>query len=180
MANITSEHLHHMARRHHATMQKLDGLQATIKTYAQKSYGLLETGGGAWLGGLIEGKFGGAALGPLPYNLLAGVGFLVAANMKVGGDTYAKHFENLGNGLVASYTSALGYSFGKRWRETGKAFGGGGSPWLSPYENGWPKPPLAAASAPTAAGQWPTSDPTPAQMAAIAQQMQAAANSPAY
>jgi hypothetical protein len=144
MAHITEEHLHHMARRHHATMQKLEGLRGTITGYAQRSFGLLETGGGAWVGGLIEGKWGGAALGPLPYNLLAGVGFLIAGYANLGGDTYSKHFENVGNGLVASYTSALGYAFGKRWRETGKAFGGGGNPWLSPYENGWPKPPVVA------------------------------------
>jgi hypothetical protein len=28
VANITEEHLHHMARRHHAVMQKFDGLRA--------------------------------------------------------------------------------------------------------------------------------------------------------
>jgi hypothetical protein len=177
MANITTEHLHHMARRHHATMQKLDSLRAKITDYAHKSFGLLETGAGAWVGGLVEGKFGGAALGPLPYNLLAGVGFLVAGHMNLGGVQYSKHLENIGNGMVASYTSALGYSFGKRWRETGKAFGGGGSPWMHPYENGWPKHLQGAAAAPVA-GQWPTTDPTPAQMAAIAQQMQAAAAAP--
>ena len=168
-----------MARRHHATMQKLDTLREQVKGYAHKGASLLETGAGAYAGGLIEGRYGGAALGPLPYNLLTGVGFLIAGYMNPGG--HGKHLENIGNGFVASYTSALGYAFGKRWRETGTAFGGGGNPWLSPYENGWPKKNLgAAAAAPTAAGQWPTTDPTPAQMAAIAQQMQAAANSPAY
>lgn len=180
MAHITEEHLHHMARRHHATMQKLDGLRGQITGYAQKSFGLLETGAGAWAGGMIEGKYGGAALGPLPYNLLAGVGFLIAGYANLGGAEYSKHMENIGNGFIASYTSALGYAFGKRWKETGHAFGGGGSPWMHPYENGWPKNLGAAAAAPTAAGQWPTMDPTPAQMAAIAQQMQAAANAPAY
>jgi hypothetical protein len=164
MAHITEEHLHHMARRHHATMQKLDDLRGQITGYAQKSFGLLETGAGAWAGGLIEGKYGGAALGPLPYNLLAGVGFLIAGYANLGGDTYSKHFENLGNGFIASYTSALGYAFGKRWRETGSAFGGGGSPWLHPYENGWPKGGGAPAVPPAA----PAGPPVPPPPAAAA------------
>jgi hypothetical protein len=164
MAHITEEHLHHMARRHHATMQKLDGLREQITGYAQKSFGLLETGAGAWAGGLIEGRYGGAALGPLPYNLLAGVGFLIAGYANLGGDTYSKHLENIGNGFIASYTSALGYAFGKRWRETGKAFGGGGNPWLSPYENGWPKGKVEAAQ--TAFQEAPPMPPPPPPAAA--------------
>lgn len=155
MAHITEEHLHHMARRHHATMQKLDSMRETITGYAQRGFGLLETGAGAFAGGLLEGKTNGAALGGVvPYNLLGGVAFLVMGYANLGGDTYSKHFENVGNGLIASYTSAIGYKFGKRWAETGQAFGGGGSPWLHPYENGWPKPgavaPNGAAAAPVA------------------------------
>ena len=151
MAQITEEHLHHMARRHHATMQKLDGIREKFSGYAQKSFGLLETGAGAWAGGLIEGRFGGAALGPLPINLLAGAGFLIAGYAGLGGEKYSEHFNNLGNGLVASYTSAIGYAFGKRWKETGKMLGGGGHPWAHPYENGWPKAP---AEAPPKAAGW--------------------------
>ena len=179
-----------MARRHHATMQQLDTLREKVMGYAQRSYGVLETGAGAFAGGLLEGKLGGKGLGPLPFNLLAGVGFLVASNFvdgrtNLGGERLSKHLENFGNGLLASYTTAWGYAFGKRWRETGEAFGGGGRPWMYPYENGWPKPPLAA---PTTAGQWPTATPgqwpspppSPQQMAQIALQMQAAANAPAY
>ena len=179
MANITEEHLHHMARRHHATMQKLDTIKATIGTYAQKSFGLLETAGGAWAGGLIEGKFGGAALGPLPVNLLAGVGFLVAGYMNLGGDKYSEHFNNVGNGFIASYTSALGYAFGKRWKETGKMLGGGGRPWAHPYENGWPKAPVNAAPPPMAPPAV-HGDLNEEQMAAIVERMQAVAGAPAY
>ena len=191
MAHITEEHLHHMARRHHATMQQLDTLREKVMSYAKKGYGVLETGAAAWAGGLLEGKTNGAALGGvLPYNLLGGIGFLVASNFvaenkDLGGERTSKHLENIGNGLIASYTSALGYTFGKRWRETGQAFGGGGRPFLHPYENGWPKGKVEAAQAAfqqaplaTAAGQWPISDPTPEQMAQLALQMQYAAQAP--
>ena len=148
MANITEEHLHHMARRHHATMQKLDTMRGKIMDYAQKSFGLLETGFGAWAGGVLEGRTGGMAVGPLPLNLLLGAGFLVAGYANLGNEKFSEHFNNIGNGLVGSYLAATGYAFGKRWRETGKILGGGGHPWTQPYENGWPKPGAGPAPAP--------------------------------
>ena len=151
--SITEEHLHHMARRHHATMQKLDGIREKISGYAQKSFGLLETGAGAWAGGMLEGKTGGMSVGPLPVNLLVGAGLLVAGYANLGGDKYSEHFNNLGNGFIGSYLAATGYAFGKRWKETGKILGGGGNPWTQPYENGWPKGNgVAAPAAPAAAG----------------------------
>ena len=149
MANITEEHLHHLARRHHATMAKLDSIREKVTSYAQKSFGVLETGLGSWAGGVIEGKFNGASVGPLPLNLLLGAGFLVAGYANLGKEKYSEHFNNLGNGLVGSYLAATGYAFGKRWRETGKLIGGGGHPWTQPYENGWPK---GAAEAPPIPG----------------------------
>ena len=173
--NITTEHLHHMARRHHATMQKLDGIREKITGYAQKSFGLLETGAGAWAGGVLEGKTGGMAVGPFPLNLLIGVGALVVGYGNLAGDKFSEHFSNLGNGFVASYLAATGYSFGKRWKETGKILGGGGNPWTQPYENGWPKGGEAPAVPAPVVGQ--LSD---AEMAAIALRMQAAAGAPAY
>ena len=182
MANITEEHLHHMARRHHATMQKLDGIRVKISGYAQKSFGLLETGAGAWAGGMLEGRTGGMSVGPLPINLLVGAGLLVAGYANLGGERYSEHFNNLGNGFVGSYLAATGYAFGKRWKETGKILGGGGHPWTQPYENGWPK----GGEAPKAAGDWTggayvgQGDLSESQMAAIVQRMQAAAAAPAY
>jgi len=183
MANITEEHLHHMARRHHATMQKLDGIRAKIMTVSQKSFGLLETGAGAWAGGLIEGRFGGPAVGPIPVNLLAGVGLLVLGYANIGSEKYSEHFNNLGNGLIGSYLAATGYAFGKRWRETKQLFGGGGHPYTRPYEDGWTPP---AEMPPTKAG-WDgyggyavDGDLSEAQMAAIVQRMQAAAGAPAH
>jgi hypothetical protein len=181
MANITEEHLHHMARRHHATMQKLDSIKDRIAGYAQKSFGLMETGFGAWAGGVLEGRTGGMAVGPLPLNLLLGAGFLVAGFASTNSPTlekYGEHFNNLGNGFVGSYLAATGYAFGKRWKETGKILGGGGHPWTQPYENGWPKGGAAVKGDYYDAyvGQGDLGD---QEMAAIVQRMQAAANAPA-
>jgi hypothetical protein len=184
MANITEEHLHHMARRHHATMQKLDGIREKISGYAQKSFGLLETGAGAWAGGMLEGRTGGMSVGPLPVNLLAGAALLVAGYANLGGERYSEHFNNLGNGFIGSYLAATGYAFGKRWKETGKILGGGGHPWTHPYENGWPKG--GAEAPPKTSGDWTSGayvgagDLSEHQMAAIVQRMQAAAAAPAY
>jgi hypothetical protein len=149
MANITEEHLHHMARRHHATMKKLDGIREKIAGISGHAFNTIETGAGAWLGGAFEGKTAGMALGPLPINLLAG-GVLLFAGYTNLAKGYSEHLSNLGNGLLASYTAALGYAFGKRWRETKQVFGGGGHPWAHPYENGWtpPQAPVAPPAQP--------------------------------
>jgi len=141
MAHITEEHLHHMARRHHATMQKLDTIREKISGYAQRGFGTLETGFGAWAGGVLEGRTGGASLGPIPFNLGIGAAFLLVGYTNLAGEKYSEHLNNFGNGLLGSYLAATGYAFGKRWRETKSLFGGGGHPWTHPYENGWPHAP---------------------------------------
>ena len=137
MANITEEHLHHMARRHHATMQKLDGLREKFAGITGRFVGTVETAAGAWLGGAIEGRTSGGTVLNVPINLGAGVLFLVAGHLEMAGRDWSDHLNNLGNGFIGSYLAATGYAFGKRWKETGKLLGGGGHPWSHPYENGW-------------------------------------------
>ena len=139
MANITEEHLHHMARRHHATMKKLDGIRERITGVTGRFVSTIEAAAGAWIGGAFEGRTGGWALGPLPLNL--GIGFvLVAASHLRGAAKRSDDLNQLGNGFIASWAAATGYAFGKRWKETGKMLGGGGHPWSHPYENGWAPP----------------------------------------
>jgi hypothetical protein len=162
MANITEEHLHHMAKRHHATMKKLDGLRDKFSGITERFVGTIEVGAGAWLGGAIEGRTGGGTVLRVPINLGVGALLLVAGHLDLAGDQWSGHLNNLGNGLIGSYVSATGYAFGKRWRETGKLFGGGGHPWTSPYEASLPPPAVHG-------------DLSEAQMAAIVQRMQAAA-----
>ncbi len=137
MANITEEHLHHMARRHHATMKKLDGLRDKFAGVTGRFVGTIETLTGAWAGGTLEGRTGGAAIGPLPVNLGVGIALIGAGHLDLGGGRWNDDLNNLGNGFVGSYFAATGYAFGKRWKETGKMLGGGGHPWSQPYENGW-------------------------------------------
>lgn len=173
MATITEEHLHHMAKRHHATMKKLDGIRDKVAGVTGRLVGTLETGAGAWLGGTIEGRTGGMSVLRIPINLGIGAILLAAGHLELAGDHLSDHLNNLGNGFIGSYVAATGYAFGKRWKDTGKMLGGGGHPWTSPYENGWT--PQAAAPAPAVHG-----DLNAAQMAAIVQRMQAAAAAPAH
>jgi hypothetical protein len=160
MANITEEHLHHMAKRHHATMKKLDGLRDKFSGITERFVGTIEVGAGAWLGGAIEGRTGGGTVLRVPINLGVGALLLVAGHLDLAGDQWSAHINNIGNGLIGSYVSATGYAFGKRWRETGKLFGGGGH--FNPYETALPPPAVHG-------------DLSEAQMAAIVQRMQAAA-----
>jgi hypothetical protein len=160
MANITEEHLHHMAKRHHATMKKLDGIREKVAARLSGFVGTLETGTGAWLGGAIEGRTGGGTVMKVPMNLGIGALLLAAGHLDLAGDQWSSHLNNLGNGFVGSYVAATGYSFGKRWKETGKIFGGGGHPWTHPYEAG-----------PGVSGTL-----SEAQMAEVVQRMHAAAN----
>lgn len=135
MAHITEEHLHHMARRHHATMKQLESLRDKYSGVRGRLAGTGEFLAGTWLGGTIEGRTGGAAIGPLPVNLGAGIALLAGSHFA--GDKWGKDLQNVGNGFIGSWAAATGYAFGKRWKESGKAFGGGGHPWTHPYENGW-------------------------------------------
>ncbi len=177
MANITEEHLHHMARRHHSTMKKLDGLRDRLSGMAGRFVGTVEVGVASWLGGAIEGRTAGGDFLKVPINL--GVGVLLLAASHLGGEKLEKwsdHLGNLGNGFLGSYVAATGYSFGKRWKETGKMFGGGGHPWTSPYETGW------GGGGPEAAPPGPPihGDLSESQMASIVQRMQQAARAPAH
>ncbi len=140
MANITEEHLHHMAKRHHATMKIVDGYREKAAAFAGRFFGTFETATGAWLGGAIEGKSGGDTFLKVPYNLGLGGIALVAAHV-MEGDAKTKdlagHVNNIANGLIGSYVAATGYAFGKRWKETGlkAAFSG---TFDNPYADGAP------------------------------------------
>lgn len=173
MANITEEHLHHMARRHHATMKKLDGLREKFSGITQRFVGTLEVGAGSWIGGAIEGRTSGGTVLKVPINLGVGALLLAAGHLDLAGDQWSEHLNNLGNGFIGSYIAATGYAFGKRWKETGKMFGGGGHPWAQPYEqNGW--------SHQAEAGPAVHGDLNEAQMASIVARMQQAAAAPAH
>lgn len=161
MANITEEHLHHMAKRHHSTMKKLDEIRARAAGMTKAFVGTVETGAGAWLGGAIEGRTSGSTVLKVPINLGVGAVLLAMGHLNVAGERWSEDLNNLANGFIGSYLAATGYAFGKRWKETGKLWGG--HSWTQPYGE----------VAPAVHG-----DLSEAQMAAIVSRMQQAAAAP--
>jgi len=106
--NVAEAHLHHMARRHHATMKKLDGVREKFTGFTRRGLSTIETGAAAWLGSAV-GKRESLAL-PLGFGML-----LLAGSYFWGG--VPSHGANIGNGLVASYFAAKGRDFGYRMRK---------------------------------------------------------------
>jgi hypothetical protein len=137
MVTITRDHLEHMAKRNHATMKKLDAVQEKFSLLKGRWTGTLETAGGAWLGGTIEGRTGGGAIGPIPFNLGLGLVLIGAGHFgnrspgRLG--AWSEDLNSVGNGVLASWAAATGFAFGKRWKESGHVLGGGGHPWSHPY-----------------------------------------------
>jgi hypothetical protein len=163
MANITEEHLHHMARRHHATMRQLDAHKERWGGILGRGINTLEYGFAAWIGGAIEGKTDGGTLPfiKLPWNLAGGLIFMGLGHW-LADKTPGPHLSNLGNGLLGSFVAAEGYAFGQRLKGGGK-----GSSFFHPY--GHEEVPAGPVSG----------DLTQAQMAAIVSRMQQAAHAPA-
>jgi hypothetical protein len=164
MANITEEHLHHMARRHHATMKQLDAHKERWGGILGRGINTLEYTFASWIGGAIEGKTDGGTLPfiKLPWNLGAGL-VLMAAGHWLSDKAPGQHLSNIGNGLLGSFVAAEGYAFGRRLKGEGK-----GSSFLHPYgQSEIPAGPVSG-------------DLSQAQMAAIVARMQQAAHAPAH
>jgi hypothetical protein len=168
MAQITEQHLHHVVNRHHHTMKKFEAMKDKLRGVTAKFVSTLEVGGGAYLGGVIEGRtkdpshpdsmYGGTIL-HVPINLGVGALLLAGAHLDLAGREWSDHLNNLGNGFVASYAATAGHNFGDKWRSTGRLFGGAKAPAALP-------PPGPAAV---------HGDLSPDQLAAMAARMQQAA-----
>ena len=155
--NVTETHLHHMAKRHHSVLKKLEGIKGKLTHMTGRGVSVLEVAAGAWMGGVIEGRTAGKTVLHVPLNLALGLATTAAGLLDLAGP-YSEHLSNLGEGMVASYTAAAGFAFGQRWRTTGKLFARG-----------------AAAPAPAPAAAAAAGDLSPAQVNQIIAQMQQAA-----
>lgn len=127
----------HHKRKHQDLLGKVEGATATaVRT--------LELGAGAFLGGALEGKTQQGKFLHVPINLLGGVAAIGAGMLDLAGD-WSPHLATLGEGMVASYASSVGYAFGQRWQAGGlrAAFGGGAPVPLPPPPVAIPAPPPA-------------------------------------
>lgn len=179
MATMNEEHVHRLAQREHQALSKahqaLNKYRELRKRYSGigRTIATVESAAGSLVGGAIEGRTGGATVMKVPLNLglgaiMLGAGYFLAGRDKPEDEHWlSEHFNNVGNGFVNSYFAALGYAGGKRWKDTGKFWGGSEHlPWSQPFGEFGP-PPAAVHG-----------DLSEAQMAAIVQRMHAAAAAP--
>lgn len=107
--------MHHMARRHHASMKKLDALRGSFANFSTRMFwragGTLETGAGAWAGGVMDSKLGW----PVPMSLVFGVGFVLMDWVDFGG-RHSVHYGDVGKGFLTGVFARAGYRFGQRQR----------------------------------------------------------------
>jgi hypothetical protein len=77
---------------------------------------------GAGAGGIIQGHAGpkGSHIAGLPTDLVLGLGFMVGGYANAAGKRYSEHLSDVGDGLLASFVSSVGFGWGNTWRETGK------------------------------------------------------------
>lgn len=94
--------------------EKIEGV---VKTF--------EIQGAAFIMGAVQGAWydpektdkPGAAIFGAPVEAVVGVGLLLAGLFGVGGDKWATHVLNLGNGSLAAWSSNLGRGWGYKFRK---------------------------------------------------------------
>jgi hypothetical protein len=121
MANLGPEHVKYAWHRGEAFKKRLASIQDRLRHGTKKVVRSLEVSAAGAVGGLIQGRAGeeGSTVMHIPTDLLGGIvlnglGFFGAA-----GD-YSDHLHNFGDGLLAAFTSSMGYGWGSNWRKTGK------------------------------------------------------------
>lgn len=145
----------------HEKIEKRNVMQriaAKFGGHGKKVVNTVEVAAGALAGGVIEGKMGpgGATVGHVPINLIAGVGLnavghaLTYSNKESA--AYSDHLCRLGDGFLAAFVSGVGFNLGKNWHD--HAMGGHAAQGLPPGDG------------PKVAGHIP-----PEVMAEIAQRM---------
>lgn len=122
MANISREHVHHLARRGEHLYKRLEKLREKLSGTTARAVRTLEVSAAAVVGGVIQGKAGpeGAHIMHVPTDLGLGLALNVLGYFDAAGDEYSEHLNNLGDGFLASYLSNIGFGWGNTWRTTGK------------------------------------------------------------
>jgi hypothetical protein len=149
--NLTHHHLHHAYSQAEKHKKKWEAYREKFSAVTEGAIRLVEVGGGAWLGGMLEAKTGQGTFMHVPINLGIGVALSAAGFLDLAGE-YSEHLNNVGDGFIASYAAATGYNFGKNWKETGKLFGARSAP--APLPSPAAAPPVPAPHPAAAAAGW--------------------------
>lgn len=107
-------------------------LEAGVEKSVRKASTLALTQGGAFTGGLVRGYFADPTVMGVPADLLVGAGLLAFGLFS--DDGYSEHALNFGNGLTASFSSALGAQLGAKLKAKTSSTSSGYTPqgMLSP------------------------------------------------
>lgn len=101
----------------------------SVDSHLRKEVRLVRTGEtilSSFAFGVIQGKFknkGGAILGGLPVDLIAGAGFHLIGLLPFVRH-YSHHLAALGDGALASFFTTMGYRVGERWTQGGSLTSG--------------------------------------------------------
>jgi hypothetical protein len=122
--NFTHEHAAHLIKKTKSLSQRLENMKEKFSGVTAKVIQTAEIGLGALAGGVIQGKAGpeGATFVHVPIDLGAGLVLNALSVFEVAG-AHSAHLGNVGDGLIASYVTTMGFNFGKSWHDTGKLFG---------------------------------------------------------
>ena len=109
--------------------------QARKETYTSQLMQTAEIGAGALASGVLSGRFGALSLGPIPLDLLAGLGLHALGFSNMLGN-WSDDAHNIGDGMLAAYLVKLGAGLGTEWRlRAGQSpfVTSGADPALYPY-----------------------------------------------
>jgi len=94
---------------------KLERHQARGEHMVGQASQSLEVVSGALAAGVLAGRYGTIALGPVPVDLAAGLAGHILGFAGVAGK-YAEHLHNFSDGFLASWAVKMGVGLGTTWR----------------------------------------------------------------
>lgn len=138
---FTRQHVEHIVGRHHQLARKFEALKGKFEGITAGTIETLEVSAGALAGGVIDGRWGSKDKGlpsimHIPVTLGAGLALNVLGHFDVAGKQWSPHLCNVGNGLLASYLSSVGFHFGQNWQARGSLFAKKGSAALPAAASG--------------------------------------------
>jgi hypothetical protein len=131
---LARQHVDHLLNRIRSLGGKVEHLREWREKHQHKAGrfvgGLVGTGevvAGALLGGAIDGRWGSKEKGlpmiaNIPVTLGLGLLFNVAGHANLAGNEWSHHICNIGNGVLGSYFSNVGFHYGRRVKASGHWF----------------------------------------------------------
>lgn len=131
---LARQHVDHLMNRIRSLGGKVEHLREWRERHQHKAGkfvgGLVGTGevvAGALLGGAIDGRWGSKekglpSIGGVPVTLGLGLLFNAAGHATLAGGEWSHHLCNVGNGVLGSYFSNVGFHYGRRVKASGHWF----------------------------------------------------------